>query len=429
MNFADRAMLVALVALAIPLAIHLLYRRRARHVMFPTARFAERAHLSSMGRMWLKRAVLLGLRMAVVGLLVLALAGPRLGGGALEQQPASASEVSSTSETRPPAKAALRPIRILVVDAAGEAEVRVRSADLVVAAFAGPEATAPKQVARCRADEADPTTPSAALGASLAERDVVFWVGGQAPKDVRPLEEFVARGGGLVWIPAEMAPAPESALVAILGIRFEGIDSAAKGVTIDPAAYTSDLVAAFEGGTSGDLSVPVFRHRLLLGPSSAQGIRFRDGRWAIVERRAHAYRQAGADGRIVVLAVGPAPCWGDLAGRPEFVVLMHGLAEALRPAAQPALARPAASPAGSTDREVWRPRGGQARRGLTAAAAMEKPAALPSSAAPAVPTRGGADLTGWLILALAVVVAGESVLAALQSPTGPEAVARPPEGR
>jgi len=403
MSFADRAMLVALVALAIPLAIHLLYRRRAQHVMFPTARFAERAHLSSMGRMWLKRAVLLGLRMAVVGLLVLALAGPRLGGGALEQQPASASEVSSTSETRPPAKAALRPIRILVVDAAGEAEVRVRSADLVVAAFAGPEATAPKQVARCRADEADPRTPSAALGASLAERDVVFWVGGQAPKDVRPLEEFVARGGGLVWIPAEMAPAPESALATFLGIRFEGIDSAAEGVTIDPAAYTSDLVAAFEGGTSGDLSAPVFRHRLLLGLSPMQGIRFRDGRWAIVERRA-------GDGRIVVLAVGPAPCWGDLAGRPEFVVLMHGLAEALRPAALSALAR-------------------QARRGLTAAAAMEKPAALPSSAAPAVPTRGGADLAGWLILALAVVVAGESVLAALQSPTGPEAVARPPEGR
>ena len=418
MSFSDRAMLVALVALAIPLAIHLLYRRRARHVVFPTARFAERAHLASMGRMWLKRAVLLGLRMAVVGLLVLALAGPRLGGSALEKQPASASAVSSTSETRPPAKAVLRPIRILVVDAAGEAEARVRSADLVVAAFAGPEATAPKQVARCRADEADPTTPSAALpstslgagGASLAERDVVFWVGGQSPKDVRPLEEFVARGGGLVWIPAEMAPAPESALAVFLGIRFEGIDSAAEGVTIDPAAYTSDLVAAFEGGTSGDLSVPVFRHRLLLGPSSAQGIRFRDGRWAIVERRAHAYRQAGADGRIVVLAVGPAPCWGDLAGRPEFVVLVHGLAEALRPAALSALAR-------------------QARRGLTAAAAMEKPAALPSSAAPAVPTRGGADLAGWLILALAVVVAGESVLAALQSPTGPEAVARPPEGR
>jgi hypothetical protein len=163
MNVADRAMLVALVALAIPLVIHLLYRRRARHVVFPTARFAERAHLASMGRMWLKRAVLLGLRMAVVGLLVLALAGPRLGGSALEKQPASASAVSSTSETRPPAKAVLRPIRILVVDAAGEAEVRVRSADLVVAAFAGPEATAPKQVVRCRADEAGAATPSAAL--------------------------------------------------------------------------------------------------------------------------------------------------------------------------------------------------------------------------------------------------------------------------
>ena len=397
MNFSDRAMLVALVALVIPLAIHLLYRRRARHVVFPTARFAERAHQASMGRMWVKRAVLLGLRMAVVGLLVLALAGPRLGGGALEQQPASASEVSSTSETRPPAKAAPRPIRILVVDGAGEADARVRSADLVVAAFAGPEATAPKQVARCRADEAGP--------AVLVERDVVFWVGDQAPKDVRPLEEFTACGGGLVWIPADPAPAPEAALAAFLGIRFDGTEAVAAGVTIDPAAYTSDLVAAFEGGTSGDLSAPVFRRRLLLGPSPAshgrraQGIRFRDG-------------------RIVALAVGPAPCWGDLAGRSEFVVLMHSFAEAMRPVAQPALARPAASP-----------RGGQARRGLTAIAAAEKPTAYPSTPAPVEPAPPGTDLTGWLVLALAVAVAGESVLAALQSPTGREAVEPPPEGR
>ena len=80
MTFANRAILVGLLALGIPLAIHLLGRRRARKVVLPTARFAEGAHASSRGRLWLKRVALLALRLAIVALLVLALAGPRIGG-------------------------------------------------------------------------------------------------------------------------------------------------------------------------------------------------------------------------------------------------------------------------------------------------------------------------------------------------------------
>jgi len=55
MTFANRAILVGLLALGIPLAIHLLGRRRARKVILPTARFAEGVHASSRGRLWLKR--------------------------------------------------------------------------------------------------------------------------------------------------------------------------------------------------------------------------------------------------------------------------------------------------------------------------------------------------------------------------------------
>ncbi len=80
MTFTDVSMLAGLAALAIPLAIHLLGRRRARRMMLPTARFAEGAHQARRGLLWLKRAGLLALRLAAVALLVVALAGPRIGG-------------------------------------------------------------------------------------------------------------------------------------------------------------------------------------------------------------------------------------------------------------------------------------------------------------------------------------------------------------
>ncbi|MEA3367981.1 MAG: BatA domain-containing protein, partial [Planctomycetota bacterium] len=81
MTFTDRAILVGLVALVIPLLLHLLGRRRARKVELPTARFAEGAHASTRGRLWVKRLGLLALRLAAVALVVLALAGPHVGGG------------------------------------------------------------------------------------------------------------------------------------------------------------------------------------------------------------------------------------------------------------------------------------------------------------------------------------------------------------
>jgi len=80
MTFAHPSLLLGLAALAIPLAIHFLSRRRARKVFLPTARFAEGAHQAMRGRQRLKQLALLALRTAAVALLVLAVAGPRLGG-------------------------------------------------------------------------------------------------------------------------------------------------------------------------------------------------------------------------------------------------------------------------------------------------------------------------------------------------------------
>ena len=47
--------------------------------------------------------------------------------------------------------------------------------------------------------------------------------------------------------------------------------------------------------------------------------------------------------RVVTLAVGPAPAWGDLASRAEFVVLVNSLAEALGPKVHTAAAKPPAA--------------------------------------------------------------------------------------
>ena len=655
MTFADRAMLVALVALAIPLVIHLVGRRRPRHVELPTARFAAGVHHARRGRLLLKRAALLALRVAVVALLVLALAGPRISvsGGQADSVPwlicldtspsmwaadrgatryerarawleaglaalpddapvtllesgdgpagstaaiaretlrgtprapwsdeplgrmlnraletlrtpaaapraaggdpshphiliitdatpwalrdlgpgrfrglaadvvllpvggavpnvclglpaVAAAEKSegrfldveaavSAAEREPPGTvfaaldggrpvsaapaqgtgrvrlrcplpgagpwqgrvyvteedalasdnarfftvAAPQPIRVLVVDAADEPDARVRSADLVAATFAGPEATAPKQAARLAAAKVDL--------AALARADVVFWVGSQGPPDLRPVEEFLARGGGAVWIPADASRLPDPALAAALGIRARGIEPAAEGVAIDPAAYTSDLLAAFEGGTGGDLGAPIFRRRLVLDDAGADAIRFRDGTPAIVSRHA-------GKGRRVALAAGPGPDWGDLAGRAEFVVLTHSLAESLAPGPGPRrsnLVLSTASPLppdleaapGNHERPPAQDEAaGQANRTfrysvniepdetadlvpqvdrLKAAFAADRVRVLDPSREslaslwPAAPNTR--DLTVWFVLALAAAVAAESLLAALQS--------------
>jgi len=73
----------------------------------------------------------------------------------------------------------------------------------------------------------------------------------------------------------------------------------------------------------------VFRSRLVLAArEGTAAVRFADGRPAIVSRMF-------SNGRVVVFGVGPGEEWGDLGARPEFVVLMHSLVEALAPSGNP----------------------------------------------------------------------------------------------
>ena len=372
MTFTAPTILIALLALAIPVAVHLLGRRRAQVVILPTARFAEGAHQERRGRLWLKRVAVLATRLSVIALLVLALAGPRLTGRAeAGAKPPAAPKAESPRPDTPRAPLAHHtapapPLRVLIVDAADETGARVRSADLVAAAFAGPQTAVAKQVARTAAGKVTPTT--------LAGADVVFWVGSRAATDAAALEDYAARGR-VVWVPADRRP-PDAALATALGIAATVIEETKDGAMIDPAGYLSDLVEAFEGGTSGDLAAPIFRHRLVLDAAGGEAIRFRNGPPAIVDRPSET-------GRVVLLAAGPGPAWGDLATRAEFVVLMHSLAEALAP-----------------DNARTEPR-------LDKPAVPQVTVTSDQSSSPA-----SKDLTPWCVLALAAAVAGESLLVA-----------------
>ncbi|MBM4018821.1 MAG: hypothetical protein FJ288_10910 [Planctomycetes bacterium] len=466
MTFADPMMLVGLAALAVPLALHFLARRRARRLVLPTARLAQAAHAASRGRTRLVRAALLAARLAAVTALVLALAGPRWGdpsrssaaagdraAGVNPRAPAPVGDsrrftaaarttgAQSPAAQAPPAQyggahaGAPTFLRVLVVDAAGAESARLRSADLVAAALGdGSPAdgrAAGSGTAGVSPRASDPAAPgpakhvarAAAAGvaaAALADADAVFWVGPQAPPDAAALAAYLSRGGAVVWMPGEEAQPPEAALAAALGAGGTpggrpGSEDVAAGTAIDPAGYASDLVAAFESGTSGDLAAPVFRRRLVFEPEVAVALRFRDGAAAAVETRIGA-------GRAILLAAGPAPAWGDLASRPEFVVLVHSLAEALGGASgrdREAAGTPFAPGSGRDCEVVGAPARGRANsraedaRGLTPAARTTAGALAPSFA-----------------LAFAAAVAAEAALAAAASRRfAPPAAERQTRGR
>src|SRR5579864_8866834 len=81
MSFINVTMLFALSALAIPVVIHLLHRRRFDVVEWGAMQFLQSGQ-TTRRRLALEEILLLALRMTLVGLLVLALAGPK-GSGAL----------------------------------------------------------------------------------------------------------------------------------------------------------------------------------------------------------------------------------------------------------------------------------------------------------------------------------------------------------
>jgi hypothetical protein len=85
MGFVQASMLAALAAVALPVIAHLIFRRRSRPVDLGTLRFLKVAVRRDTRRRWLKRWLLLALRVGCVALVVLLFARPyrseSLGGG------------------------------------------------------------------------------------------------------------------------------------------------------------------------------------------------------------------------------------------------------------------------------------------------------------------------------------------------------------
>ena len=209
--------------------------------------------------------------------------------------------------------------RVLVVNGAEGAE-KVPAAVHIAAAFAGQDPLVPKEARKVDAGRVE--------AKDLAASDVVFWVGVCGPSASGWLREYVEKGGSLVWIPAG-ASGPGAELAGLAGAEIGDAEAAGDGVTLDPGGYASDLLGAFEGGTAADIAKPVFRSRLVLAAREGiPAVRFADGRPAIVSR-------VLGRGRVVAFGVGPCEEWGDLGARPEFVVLMHSLVEALAPSGSP----------------------------------------------------------------------------------------------
>ncbi len=77
-SFLNTAVLVGLVALALPFLIHLLNRQKAKRVVFSSLAFLRQLQHKKMRRMKLKQWLLLFIRAIILGLLVLAFARPSL---------------------------------------------------------------------------------------------------------------------------------------------------------------------------------------------------------------------------------------------------------------------------------------------------------------------------------------------------------------
>lgn len=78
MVWAHPAAALALVAIAIPLLLHLFTKRTARSIQFPTLRFIQAERLASLKRRAFDDVLLLAIRAAIVAAAVLAAAGPLL---------------------------------------------------------------------------------------------------------------------------------------------------------------------------------------------------------------------------------------------------------------------------------------------------------------------------------------------------------------
>lgn len=76
MSFLNLSLLAGTALVGLPVLLHLVMRQRPRPLEFPALRFLQPRHETNQRRLRLRHLLLLLLRMAVIGLLALALARP-----------------------------------------------------------------------------------------------------------------------------------------------------------------------------------------------------------------------------------------------------------------------------------------------------------------------------------------------------------------
>jgi uncharacterized membrane protein len=203
------------------------------------------------------------------------------------------------------------------------------------AAFAVDQALAPSPLrAEGRAGVAPQLISAADLpAASLGGYEAVFLVDvtGLAPDAWRALDDFVTRGGGLVVVAgpdlaAELAAGNSSydapAARRLLGLRPAPAVAVAQGRTIDPPDYADAALAAFDGGSGGDLPAVTVYHRVAMQPDAGRRTVLKVGGQPLLVVGAH------GQGNVAVLGTGPYADWSSLGtfGRAnEFVVLLESL--------------------------------------------------------------------------------------------------------
>ncbi len=149
MTFASPWMLLGLLAIAVPVAVHLINRRRAQRVRFPAMRLLLQSKQRVARGLKLKQWLLLALRVSVFALLPLAMAQPlvRCGGGAATAQddrlPASVAVVVDDSASVAVPGDVDDPGWRKAVAAAGDAIDRVRSWDRAMLVFTSGGGQAP----------------------------------------------------------------------------------------------------------------------------------------------------------------------------------------------------------------------------------------------------------------------------------------------
>jgi hypothetical protein len=216
-----------------------------------------------------------------------------------------------------------KPQRVLCVEQRPVAHLFEEETFFIVSALAPATNAGPYAVEKCGPDEA------AARLARAGDRALVVLPGlGELPPDLAPaLRTFVGNGGGLILFlgdklnPARYNEELHDLLPAVLG-HSEGDDEQPENFWHLLHYQRAGLIfAAFEKPNSGDVTLPVFRHRFTLSPSadSAMEAALNDGTPLIVSKKL-------GRGCIVLVNTSADTAWTDWPKRKTFLPWLYGLA-------------------------------------------------------------------------------------------------------